>query len=401
MAVPTGELAFRASVLGGEGALSGHVFLDPGGRAAYIADGHAVVGRGVGRWIVEPIANVAALELDVYQYAVAAAAIPKEPHRFRGVWSVASKCAPILGDWYTCPEGTGESLLVGGFEASGSVLRLPDPTLTEPHPGPSATRVPVQLKDLLMDRLDSQPFVRSSGPVRLPSEGLVQYHVGSLPEVYYIPNWIPPQQEEELIASSDADMSAWEEMRTRATQEWGSGDRCTCNRGLTQTALPKHHQRLADALHRLGIFDAHLYPMNSVRLNSYRPGQGIHPHCDGPVYYPQVAILSLGSPCVLSFYPCTGTEDCMKWDSQHDVPAGHDGGKPLLSVLLEPRSLLVFGGDAFWRHRHGIAAARSERLAEEVCNLHLAERGPGEVIRRTRRVSLTMRHLLPRCTCQA
>ncbi|CAJ1349143.1 unnamed protein product, partial [Effrenium voratum] len=79
---PAGEWAFRASVLGCEGALSGHVYLDETGRAAYLADGVQIVGRGVGHWATN--GEMVALELDVYQYAAAAAVIPEKPHRFRG-----------------------------------------------------------------------------------------------------------------------------------------------------------------------------------------------------------------------------------------------------------------------------------------------------------------------------
>lgn len=43
-----------------------------------------------------------------------------------------------------------------------------------------------------------------------------------------------------------------------------------------------------------------------VRLNAYKPGQGIHPHLDGPVYFPRAAIVSLGSHCIFDFYPRMG-----------------------------------------------------------------------------------------------
>jgi len=201
---------------------------------------------------------------------------------------------------------------------------------------------------------------------------------------------------------ADRDMSQWEDMRTRSSQEWGAGDRCACGRGLMRMPLPEKQQPLADALHHLGIFDGALYPMNSIRINGYRPGQGIHPHCDGPVYYPKVAILSLGSPCIMSFYQQTGTEDCMKWDPENDVPGGHArGSRPQVNVLLEPRSLLVFSHDAFWHHRHGIAAVSAEGV-EDCCNLEAADGKwrEGHKVERKRRVSLTMRHLLPRCACQ-
>merc|ERR1712039_662270 len=216
-------------------------------------------------------------------------------------------------------------------------------------------------------------------------------------------DWIEPSQESEFMAIADGDMRQWEHMQTRSSQEWGAGDRCECGRGLRREPLPQRQQQLADALHHLGVFDGALYPMNSIRINGYVPGQGIFPHCDGPVYYPKVGILSLGSPCIFSFYPKTGTEDCMKWDQGNDVPGGHRvGDKPLCSVLLEPRSLLVFSHDAFWNHRHGIEALASEAVTSAVCNLDACggRYKVGDVIRRSRRVSLTMRHLLPRCACQ-
>lgn len=98
----------------------------------------------------------------------------------------------------------------------------------------------------------------------------------------------------------------------------------------------------------------------------------------------------------------------MKWDAQHDVPGGHvaygSAAAPLVSVLLEPRSLLLFSHDAFWRHRHGIADVSEEPITSAVCNLgHLDAGSPykvGDILKRARRVSLTMRHLLPRCACQ-
>lgn len=406
--MPTGEWAFRASVLGNEGALAGHIFLDPSGRAAYIADGVQVVGRGVGHWVVDSDARTAAVELDIFQYAAAAAAIPEKPHRFRGVWplgagspSTQSLSTSLTGDWYFCPDGPETPRLVGGFEAAESSAVLlpfaPGLAASTPHrvPAVSALR-----RDALMEALDGS---RPESGAELAASQLRPFALGAelCDEVYYIPDWIQPEQEEIFLRLIDGAPGSWDDMQTRSSQEWGAGDRCGCGRGLRREPLPQWQQELADALHALGIFDGALFPMNSVRINAYNPGQGIHPHCDGPVYYPKVAILSMASPCIFSFYPRTGSEDCMKWDARYNVPGGHQfGSKPLVSVLLEPRSLLVFGRDAFWHHRHGIEATATEQVTPQVCNLSNTSRRPGDVIRRSRRVSLTMRHLLPRCACQ-
>mmetsp|Transcript_64684 Transcript_64684/g.104602 ORF Transcript_64684/g.104602 Transcript_64684/m.104602 type:complete len:163 (+) Transcript_64684:1-489(+) len=161
---------------------------------------------------------------------------------------------------------------------------------------------------------------------------------------------------------------------------------------------------MADALHQLGVFDGALFPMNSVRINGYKPGQGIFPHCDGPVYYPKVGILSLSSPCVFDLHPKQGTEDCMKWDPANDVPGGfQEGQEPQVRMLLEPRSLLIFSHDAFWHHRHGIPNVDTDVITKDITNLEQVEAAGyrvGDKVERTRRVSLTMRHLLPRCACQ-
>eukprot|EP00435_Cladocopium_sp_Y103_P057549 s1285_g19.t2 len=82
---------------------------------------------------------------------------------------------------------------------------------------------------------------------------------------------------------------------------------------------------------------------------------------------PPVAILSLGSPCLFSFYPRSGTEDCMKWDPANDVPGGFEMGQQALNTL----SLLIFSQDAFWHHRHGIDAACERWLCNPVMNLQV------------------------------
>lgn len=403
---PAGEWSLRVSLMGCDGALSGHLFLDEQGRAAYIADGEQIVGRGVGHWT--QVGNAAALEMDVYQYAAAAVDVPERPHRFRGVWELApggGRPRALSGDWYFCPEGSEPPRLVGSFDAVGSTNGQIPPALagTSSSGAGPAPRVTRAASDAVIAELDGKPELRSVSPAASFGSRTEPYRVGSVPNVYYVPDWIEAEQEKEFMAIADSDMRQWDDMRTRSSQEWGAGDRCVCGRGLTREPLPASQQPLAQALHHLGAFDGALYPMNSVRINGYHPGQGIHPHCDGPVYYPMVAILSLGSPCIFSFYPQSGSEDTMKWDQENNVPGGHqDGSVPICSVLLEPRSLLIFSHAAFWNHRHGISAVKADQVTPLVCNLAQCSGSyrAGDSVQRQRRVSLTMRHLLPRCACQ-
>jgi len=402
----SGEWAFRASVLGNLGALSGHLYLDPSGRAAYVSDGVQAVGRGTGRWVICG-RGAAAVELDIYQYGAAATNIPEHPHHFVGVWELSGDGkAPMRGDWYMIPEGEAPRL-VGSFDVAATTVALLPAVLRATQGGagagsPHTAVCPDPVRDGLMAALRAAEPLPELASKRM--ELLDPYRVSDAPTIHYIPNWIDAEQERELLYHADVELNGWEQMKTRSSQEWGAGDRCGCGRGLRREKLPPTQQRLADALHHLGVFDGAMYPMNSVRLNAYVPGQGIEPHCDGPVYYPRVGILSLASPCILSFYPRSGTEDCMQWDAANDVPGGHQkGASPLTSVFLEPRSLLLFGKDAFWHHRHGIAAVKEDELSESVCNYHLIDSTKfkkGDVVQRARRVSLTMRHLLPRCACQ-
>lgn len=324
------------------------------------------------------------MQLDVFQYAAAAADIPEKPHRFRGLWTRTSD--RIHGDWYFCPYGEAPRQ-VGSFAAAIGEDSLPPSAVTG-----EAARIAAAEREDLMSSLDVYPAPEDD------ADPLAPFTVGSVPTVQYVPEWISTDQEEEFIRMADT-TGAWEAMSTRSTQEWGAGGRSLCGRGLVPEPLLPWLEPLAEKLHELKVFDGGLYPMNSVRINAYRPGQGIYPHCDGPVYYPKVAILSMGSSCVLSLYPRSGNEDTMKWDRANDVPAGHvRGSSPQVSLFLEPRSLLVFDKDAFWHHRHGIEATAVDELDASVCNLEAVGREAGSSIARSRRVSLTMRHLLPRCS---
>ncbi|GAV92305.1 LOW QUALITY PROTEIN: 2OG-FeII_Oxy_2 domain-containing protein, partial [Cephalotus follicularis] len=110
-----------------------------------------------------------------------------------------------------------------------------------------------------------------------------------------------------------------------------------------------------------------LFPsaINHVLINEYLPNQGIMPHQDGPAYFPVVAILSLGSPAVMDFTPhprvrsstnrCKNTVGDQSTDGEAlaiEAEKWKDNHHP--SVLLMPRSLLIFKDDAYSGKLHGI-----------------------------------------------
>lgn len=114
-----------------------------------------------------------------------------------------------------------------------------------------------------------------------------------------------------------------------------------------------------------------------------------------------MAILSLFSPAVLRFYPKQpGLRQQLEWDDETDTPAHAPDGPPQQCLVLQPRSLLLFAGDAFETHCHEVAACPSGREVAgdaesgELVNGALAGAEAGETVVRGHRVSLTIRHLL-------
>lgn len=82
---------------------------------------------------------------------------------------------------------------------------------------------------------------------------------------------------------------------------------------------------------------------------------GIQPHQDGPAYFPVVAILSLGSSVVMDFTPHSRLSLCtnnVKEDNSNGATSDIEKDECLdnhhpFSVLLMPRSLLIFKDEAY------------------------------------------------------
>ncbi|XP_073879371.1 alpha-ketoglutarate-dependent dioxygenase alkB homolog 6 isoform X6 [Macaca fascicularis] len=114
------------------------------------------------------------------------------------------------------------------------------------------------------------------------------------------------------------------------------------------------------------------------------------PHEDGPLYYPTVSTISLGSHTVLDFYEPRRPEDDDPTEEPRPPP------RPTTSLLLEPRSLLVLRGPAYTRLLHGIAAAREDALDAASLPPNAAacpSARPGACLVRGTRVSLTIRRV--------
>ncbi|XP_065427848.1 alpha-ketoglutarate-dependent dioxygenase alkB homolog 6 isoform X4 [Chrysemys picta bellii] len=178
----------------------------------------------------------------------------------------------------------------------------------------------------------------------------------------------------------------WTQLSGRKLQNWGGLPHA---KGMVPEKLPAWLQGYAEKISSLGAFGGKL--ANHVLVNEYLPGQGIMPHEDGPLYFPTVTTISLGSHTLLDFYhPVSRGQHA---DSEQ-VPAPQtEEQRHFLSLLLEPRSLLVLREDMYVRYLHGIRPATSDAITEKVANVAACSAALGDELRRGTRVSLTIRHV--------
>ncbi|XP_032246266.1 alpha-ketoglutarate-dependent dioxygenase alkB homolog 6 isoform X3 [Phoca vitulina] len=171
------------------------------------------------------------------------------------------------------------------------------------------------------------------------------------PIIYYVPDFISKEEEEYLLRQVfNAPKPKWTQLSGRKLQNWA----------------------------------------NHVLVNQYLPGEGIMPHEDGPLYYPTVSTISLGSHTMLDLYEPRQPKDDDPAEQPRSPP------RPATSLLLEPRSLLVLRGTAYTRLLHGIAAARVDALDATSLPPNAAacpSARPGASLVRGTRVSLTIRRV--------
>jgi len=154
---------------------------------------------------------------------------------------------------------------------------------------------------------------------------LIVFQSAALPSgLNYIPNYIDASTEQELIDTIDA--QPWITELKRRVQHYGYRYDYKA-RNVTNAsrlgALPDWLQCYAEKLQQTGLFPE---PPDQVIINEYDPGQGISAHIDCvPCFAETIASLSLGSSCLMDFT--------------------HSKTGEKLSLLLEPRSLLVLSGD--------------------------------------------------------
>lgn len=125
------------------------------------------------------------------------------------------------------------------------------------------------------------------------------------------------------------------------------------------------------------------------------------PHEDGPLYYPTIATVTLGSHTLLNFYdtPATAADVALVADGGSEdasaPPESNGNSAPKFRLLLEPNSLVILRGKLYYM-LHGIAEVTEDTLiASEIANWNACggTYADGQVLQRGTRVSLTIRHV--------
>ncbi|KAK3110673.1 hypothetical protein LTR53_014788 [Teratosphaeriaceae sp. CCFEE 6253] len=210
--------------------------------------------------------------------------------------------------------------------------------------------------------------------------------------MYYIPNFITPEEEAFILQSIPA--TRWISLSHRRLQAIPS---ClTARNTLLPSPLPSWlAEPVVDRLHKLGgIFEGAPHGINHCLINEYLPGQGIMPHEDGGAYHPVVATVSLGGSLVLE------VSEKRSADADLSSAAGATAGKTW-RIVQEPRSLLLTTGSAYTDTLHGIAEVTEDVELDDGSVANWGLLGDRETIvanggrsERTTRISLTFRDVL-------
>ena len=196
-------------------------------------------------------------------------------------------------------------------------------------------------------------------------------------QLLYHSCWLSPPEAAQLLDRFPLDGSAWsaahpggraDEGGARRVQQWGFAFDYALYEVAKETpgvvplsrgdAMPDWLQEVGNrAFEALG-FAGH---PSQVIINEYLDGQGIGAHADHPCFGPEIAIVSLGDPMVMSFSrqeqsPATGL-------AVSDAPEPSEG-RDDFGVPLVHGSLLGMSDELRWNWLHSIAP--KQRLQRRV-----------------------------------
>lgn len=101
-------------------------------------------------------------------------------------------------------------------------------------------------------------------------------------------------------------------------------------------------------------------PLLATPLPSLTPP--LQPHEDGPSYHPVVATLSLGSHALMHYYRYLPEVDFQSSISCSSITGRSIDKTPVLTLLLEPRSLVITTSSFYFLHLHGIDSVEEDEF---------------------------------------
>uniref|UniRef100_A0A1A9WM82 Fe2OG dioxygenase domain-containing protein n=1 Tax=Glossina brevipalpis TaxID=37001 RepID=A0A1A9WM82_9MUSC len=213
------------------------------------------------------------------------------------------------------------------------------------------------------------------------------------PTAMYIPNFITSEEEQIILSYIErTPKPKWNQLLNRRLINYGGIPHAN---GMVAEEIPEWLQTYVDKINNLNIFETQ--KANHVLVNEYRPGQGIMPHTDGPLFFPTISTISLGSHTILEF---SKRENCLQNANETEPKSSTmemklDDRKILFKLILEPRSLLILKDSLYNDYLHSINEVEQDTLCDRICNYENCESTykMGDCLKRSTRISLTIRNV--------
>jgi alkylated DNA repair dioxygenase AlkB len=194
----------------------------------------------------------------------------------------------------------------------------------------------------------------------LEIETPLSFNLSRVPGLSYFPDYINSNDEQQLLEIINQQL--WSTKEQRRIQEYGYKYDYYKGSFASSTylgSLPDWLQGIATRIFQDGLM---AQVPDQVIVNEYLPGQGIISHIDCiPCFGNTIITLSLKSECVMLWTQLKSRET--------------------VKIRLQPRSLLIFQGEARYHWEHGIPIMNPDNIPNHEQVNH-------------RRVSLTFREVL-------